>query len=91
MSKKAKKASKLKNLQRKRARKAANKARYQQMARDGVNSKSKRFKKKSKFDKKARPVKHLDAHCGNNGCKRCFPREEKEKVFVKAKDLKLVA
>ena len=87
MSKKSKKASKQKNLMRKRARRLANKMRYQAMAKAGENTKSKRFVRKSKTTKRAKPVKHLVSNCGNTGCKRCFPRVDKPRVFVKTKDL----
>ena len=87
MSKKAKKASKEKNLQRKRARRLANKMRYQAMARAGENTRSKRFRSVNKRNRRAKAVKHLVSYCGNTGCKRCFPRIDKPRVFVKAKDL----
>lgn len=73
MSKKAKKAAKQKNLQRKRAIKAANKARYQAMAQSGENTKSKRFRATSKRMKKAKLTDHTDGPCGNLACKKCFP------------------
>lgn len=88
MSKKCKKASKDKNLQRKRARKAANKARYQTMARAGENTKSKRAVKRGKAGKKAGGKSHPDGHCGNPACLRCFPnRIVKRKEFVTIKEL----
>lgn len=71
MSKKSKKASKEKNLQAKRARRAANKARYQKMREAGQNSKSKRAVSRGKVTKKAGGVSHPEGNCGNNGCKRC--------------------
>ena len=77
MSKKAKKASKEKNLQRKRAMRAANKAKYQGMAQAGQNSKSKRFRAKSKIMKKIKMVDHADGHCGNYACDKCFPNKNK--------------
>ena len=73
MSKKCKNASKLRNLQRKRARKSANKAKWQAMALSGVNSKSKRFRSKNKRMQRINPVSHKDvSHCGNPACSRCF-------------------
>lgn len=73
MSKKSKKATKEKNLQRKRAIKAANKARYQQMARDGQNSKSKRARAGNKRGKKVLTIDHLNGKCGNPACRKCYP------------------
>ena len=76
MSKKAKKASKEKNLQRKRSIKAANKARYQGMAQSGQNTKSLRFRRNSKAGKKIKMVDHADGHCGNYACNKCFPNKD---------------
>lgn len=73
MSKKSKKASKEKNMQRKRAAKAANKAKYQAMALAGQNTKSKRARGSNKNNKKVNLIDHKDGHCGNVACKRCFP------------------
>lgn len=70
MSKKAKLKNREKRLQEKRSRKAANKARYAELRRLGINSKSKRFQKKK------RSVilgDHPFGNCGNVGCKKCFP------------------
>ena len=73
MSKKCKKTSKLKNLQRKRARKAANKARWQTMAQSGENTKSKRFLKGRQKNRKAKRETHIGVNnCGNPSCTRCF-------------------
>jgi len=85
MSKKAKKASKEKNLQRKRAMRAANKARYQTMAQAGQNSKSKRFRAKSKLMRKIKMVDHADGHCGNYACDKCFPDKHLPTVTGKKK------
>jgi hypothetical protein len=76
MSKKSKKASKEKNLQAKRARRAANKARYQKMRESGQNSKSKRAVSRGKVTKKAGGVSHPEGHCGNHACNRCFPNKK---------------
>ena len=73
MSKKSKKASKEKNMQRKRAAKAANKAKYQAMALAGQNTKSKRARGTNKNNKKVSTVDHKDGRCGNVACKKCFP------------------
>jgi len=76
MSKKAKKASKEKNLQAKRARRAANKSRYQKMRESGQNSKSKYSRAVNKNTKKAGGVDHPEGHCGNHACNKCFPNKK---------------
>lgn len=73
MSKKSKALSKASNLQKKRAIKAANRARYQELARIGQNSKSVRARRASKHKTLARRIDHKDGHCGNPACKKCFP------------------
>jgi len=73
MSKKAKKASKAKNLQAKRTRRDANRARYQALAKSGQNSKSLRARAVNKHNRKVKTVDHPDGHCGNHACTRCFP------------------
>ena len=71
MSKKSKLKNREKRLQEKRNRKAANKARYAELKRLGINGKSKRFLKTKK--KTAKVVDHANGHCGNLACKKCFP------------------
>lgn len=71
MSKKSKRETKEKNLQAKRARKAANRAKYAELRRLGINGKSKRSVKKK--DRRVKLVDHSDGHCGNIACKKCFP------------------
>ena len=73
MSKKAKAAAKEKNLQKKRAIKAANKAKYQAWALAGNNSKSKRSISRNKKAKKRNGISHPDGPCGNIGCRMCNP------------------
>lgn len=73
MSKKSKKASKAKNLQRKRARRAANQARYQAMALVGQNTKSKRARHINKQTRKVSMIDHPEGRCGNIACTKCFP------------------
>jgi len=70
MSKKIKKAQKAKNRAAKRAKRDANRAQYQTWARDGVNQKSVRFKRKKK-----KPItkSHPQGECGNIGCRKCNP------------------
>jgi len=70
MSKKAKLNNREKRLQEKRNRKAANKAKYAELKRLGINGKSKRFQRK----KRGTILEdHYYGHCGNVGCERCFP------------------
>ena len=62
-------------LSQKRARKAAQKALYEQWTREGRNSKSKRVKLRAKQlrKKKLRTKSHRGGPCGNVGCKLCNP------------------
>lgn len=73
MSKKIKAKTKQKNLIAKRARKAANRAKYDELKRTGQNRKSRRSIFQSKKTKKVRTVSHPDGPCGNIGCVRCDP------------------
>lgn len=73
MSKKAKAAQKIKRLAKKRARKAANKAKYEELKRLGLNTKSKRSLSQGKKKKKINTVSHPQGACGNIGCKTCDP------------------
>lgn len=68
MSKASKKLSRQRNLQQKRARKVANKAKYESWRLAGENSKS---KKKNNKNKLANTISHPDGKCGNIGCKKC--------------------
>lgn len=77
MSKKAKKISKDKNLQRKRALKAANRAKYDMWRNAGENTKSLRAVRKAKKKRSPYKHRHLIAHCGNPACKKCFIHDEK--------------
>ena len=72
MSKKSKLKNREKRLMQKRARKAANKLRYAELKRQGINGKSKRFTKSLKR-KLAKVVDHKTGHCGNIACKKCYP------------------
>jgi len=73
MSKKAKNASKLKRLQKKRALKAANIAKYQSWKNAGENSKSARFTRKKIFSHSATKGLHVTfSFCGNPACTQCF-------------------
>lgn len=62
-------------LSQKRARKAAQKALYEQRKKEGRNTKSKRVKLRAKQLRKKtlRIARHLEGPCGNVGCKRCNP------------------
>lgn len=71
MSKKSKKITKQKNLNIKRARKAANKAMYQARAAEGRNSKSKRSTKRRKNEFNPEKGLHIVDNCGNPGCSKC--------------------
>lgn len=75
MSKKSKVASKLKKSQAKRARKQANRTRYQELARLGQNSKSKRSISTNAKNKKVNVFGHSLTNCGNIGCRRCNPNQ----------------
>lgn len=74
MSKKAKKATKDRNRAAKRAKKLANREKYQAWAASGQNSKSKRVKIKSRKNKLVITVSHPNGECGNIGCSRCNPK-----------------
>jgi len=71
MSKRSKAASKAKKAQAKRSIKAANRARYQELARIGQNSKSKRALHARAKKKKINVFGHGPHNCGNLGCRRC--------------------
>ena len=78
MSKKVKKASKAKNMARKRAIRLANKNTYQGWAREGDNSKSKRARAKNKKTRLIKTTLHKNSYktnpCGNIGCRFCNPK-----------------
>ena len=77
MSKKIKAANKVANLQAKRARKGANKAKYAALMAAGRNSKSYRSLQQGKKSRRAVSVDHPNGHCGNIGCIKCFPDIER--------------
>lgn len=72
MSKKIKAANKEKNLQAKRTRKAANKAKYASLMAAGRNGKSYRSVKAGKKKRKVASIDHPNGRCGNLACKKCF-------------------
>jgi hypothetical protein len=69
MSKKCKLKNREKRLQEKRSRKAANKAKYAELKRLGINGKSKRFKAGQRKKYKVGGEDHPYGNCGNVGCK----------------------
>jgi hypothetical protein len=73
MSKSSKLQNKEKRLQKKRAIKMANKARYAELARTGQNTKSKRFLRGTKRHRLVKMTDHPDGACGNPACRKCFP------------------
>ncbi len=73
MSKKSKQINREKRLQKKRALKAANRARYDELKRTGQNSKSRRSLMQSKKHRLVSILNHKDGNCGNLACKQCFP------------------
>ena len=77
MSKKIKAANKEKNLQAKRARKAANKAKYAALMTAGRNSKTYRSIQQGKKKRKISSIDHPNGNCGNIGCVKCFPDLER--------------
>jgi len=79
MSKKIKAANKQRNLQAKRSRKAANKAKYAALKTAGQNSKSIRSIRAGKRGRKATGISHPDGPCGNIACVKCFPDLERRK------------
>ena len=72
MSKGAKSRSKERRRREKAARKAAMKARYESYRDKGINTKSKRYRNNLK-DRTVSGFDHPEGHCGNIGCKKCFP------------------
>ena len=73
MSKKCKAASKQRRLQKKRALKAANIAKYASWRNAGENQKSARFTKAKLFGRSATKGLHVAfSFCGNPACPKCF-------------------
>lgn len=72
MSKASKKRSAEKRRQQKQQKKQAKKALYESFRKQGINSKSKRYQKRS-ARRLISGVSHPDgAKCGNPGCKKCY-------------------
>jgi len=72
MSKKSKLRNRERRLLEKRSRRAANRARYAELKRLGINGLSKRFRANAKR-KLAKTVDHPSGPCGNPACSKCFP------------------
>lgn len=87
MSKKSKKIQKEKNLQKKRTRKVANRAKYDDLRDSGKNSISLRSRHSSKINKKMRVINHPDGFCGNLACSKCYSQYEKDKILIRFKTL----
>jgi len=73
MSKKSKANAKQVRLNKKRAIKMANKAKYQTWADSGENNKSFRNRSNKKKKKLAKPFSHSEGSCGNLACICCYP------------------
>ena len=80
MSKKSKLNNKEKRLQEKRSRKASNKAKYAELRRLGINSKSKRFETSQRKKRKIGMIDHPLGNCGNIACKHCFPEMYQQRL-----------
>lgn len=82
MSKKSKAANKELRLQKKRAIKAANKAKYAAWANQGQNSKTnKRKSSSSKAQQKLKGTHLAFRFCGNPACRVCFHKDELGNLF----------
>jgi len=91
MGKKGKKKRGEKARIKKRARKAANRAKYDAWRAAGTNSKSFRQRKRAKKKGSGDKGKHLIADCGNVGCLKCNPEERRPKrVLNKRKTMELI-
>lgn len=75
MSKGAKTKAALKRRAEKRARKDAQRRRYEEYKARGQNKKSSRAQRHTKRET-VRSVRHAILFCGNVGCRRCFPRDK---------------
>lgn len=74
MSKKSKNANALERKKKKAAQKQSMKLLYQTWARNGENSKSKRFTARGRRQHVVKTHAHDVFRCGNVGCKRCFAK-----------------
>lgn len=73
MSKNTKATARQKRLNKKRALKIANKAKYESWRNSGINNKSSRSRRSTSKNKLAKSIDHSMGHCGNLACKRCYP------------------
>ncbi len=72
MSKKSKAKARLERLKKKRGVRATNQRAYEGYIADGKNSKSKR-NRRAGAKRIVKDNKHAIDHCGNLGCKSCYP------------------
>ena len=72
MGKAAKKANKIRRLAQKRARREANRLKYESWRREGRNRKTKRARGTEKKSRLVRVLGHPDVLCGNLACSRCY-------------------
>ena len=87
MSKKSKKAASELKRRKKASDKAAQRAKYEGYRDSGKNSKSKRFLDSTKDHTKMRARTHPYGHCGNIGCKKCFPQYNIPELFESIRGL----
>ena len=86
MSKKSKKAASEVKRRKKASAKQAQKATYAAYRDSGRNSKSKRFIQNNKSNK-MRARTHPHGHCGNIGCKTCYPKYNTPELLVNIRGL----
>lgn len=67
--------------------KAAQRSKYESYRDSGKNSKSKRFVQKNQNRSKMRARTHPHGHCGNIGCKTCYPKYNIPELFGDIKGL----
>lgn len=68
----------------KKAKREMNQARYAAMRDQGQNSKSKRFTLRNRRNRASHNKhQHIIPFCGNHGCKKCYPRKDREHVAVR--------
>lgn len=87
MSKKSKKAASELKRRKKASEKAAQRSKYEAFRDSGKNSKSKRFIQKNKAVSKMRARTHPHGHCGNIGCKKCYPQYNNPELLKNVRGL----
>lgn len=80
MSKSSKKKSHELRKQKKRAERQVRQSQFAKWRADGMNTKSKRFTKRTKSEKIVADTKHETAFCGNIACPKCFPLMPQHRV-----------